>query len=57
MLASIGQYIDASSQDIRSPQIYSANPYEQSALNDLSGLRINQYPVINQINNATAIAD
>lgn len=57
MLASIGQYIDASSQDIRSPQIYSANPYEQSALNDLSGLRINQYPVINQINNATARAD
>lgn len=57
MLASIGQYIDASSQDIRSPQIYSANPYEQSALNDLSGLRINQYPIINQINNATAIAD
>ena len=57
MLASIGQYIDASSQDIRSPQIYSADPYEQSALNDLSGLRINQYPIINQINNATARAD
>lgn len=57
MLASIGQYIDASSQDIRSPQIYSANPYEQSALNNLSGLRINQYPIINQINNATARAD
>lgn len=57
MLASVGQYLDASSQDLRSPQIYSANPYEQSALNDLAGLRINQYPIINQINNATARAD
>lgn len=57
MLASIGQYVDAASQDIRSPQVYSANQYEQSALNDLAGLRINQYPIINQINNATARAD
>ena len=57
MLASVGQYLDASGQDIRSPQIYSGNPYEQSALNDLAGLRINQYPIINQINNATARAD
>lgn len=57
MVASVGQYLDASGQDIRSPQIYSANPYEQSALYDLAGLRINQYPIINQINQATRTAD
>ena len=47
MLASVGQYLDASGQDIRSPKVYAADPYEQSALNDLAGLRINQYPIIN----------
>lgn len=57
MLASIGQYVDAANQDIRVPNVYSANPYESSALNDLAGLKIDQYPIMNQINNATARAD
>jgi len=31
-LASIYQYLDAASQDIKSPDIYSENPYSSAAL-------------------------
>lgn len=56
-LASLGQIWDAASQDIASPNIYAANPYEQSALNDLAGLRINEYPILNRLNQQRAEAD
>lgn len=56
-LASLGQILDASGQDLYAPNIYAGNPYEQSALNDLAGLRINEYPIMNRLNQQRAEAD
>lgn len=55
--ASLGQILSASGEDLYAPNIYSANPYEQSALNDLAGLRINEYPILNRLNQQRAEAD
>lgn len=56
-MMSIGQLLDAKNQDIASPNIYASNPYEQSALNTLAGLRINEYPIINRLTQQRAESD
>ena len=48
-LASIGQYIDAASQDIHTPDIYAENPYSAQALRDMAGLQYDAYPVAQQL--------
>lgn len=56
-MMSVGQLLDAKNQDIASPNIYASNPYEQSALNTLAGLRINEYPIINRLTQQRAESD
>lgn len=48
-LASIQQYLDAAGQDIKVPDIYAANPYEQAALNSMANTYINPIPAANKI--------
>lgn len=48
----LGQYFDASRQRIYKPNTYVPNRYEQQALQTLSELRTNPYPIINQMRDA-----
>lgn len=57
MLASVGQYLDASGQDLAASTTRVQNKYERDALNRLAGLRINQYPIIDNLYGAQRIAD
>lgn len=57
MLASVGQYLDASGQDLATSTTRVHNKYERDALNRLAGLRINQYPIIDNLYGAQRIAD
>lgn len=52
MASSIMQYLDAAKSEIHKPDIYAANPYEQVALSNLAKLRINPYPIVNQMRDA-----
>lgn len=52
MASSIMQYLDAAKSEIHKPDIYAANPYEQVALSNLAKLRINPYPIANQMRDA-----
>lgn len=45
------QWINANNQRIKRPYSYVANPYENMALSKLAGLRVNPYPIINQLRN------
>lgn len=49
---SLKQYYDAKDQPLHSPDIYTENPYEQKSLNTLAGIRMNAYPIINQLRDA-----
>ena len=51
-LTSLGQYFQAKNQDIKTPDIYAANPYENTALSQLARLRSNPYPILRQIQDA-----
>lgn len=53
-LASLAQYFEAKRQDINTPDIYASNPYEGTALNTLSSLRYNPYPVMKSIQEQNA---
>lgn len=57
MLASVGQYLDASGQDLAASTTRVQNRYERDALNRLAGLRINQYPIIDNLYGTQRIAD
>lgn len=57
MLASVGQYLDASGQDLAASTTRVQNRYERDALNRLAGIRINQYPIIDNLYGAQRIAD
>jgi hypothetical protein len=46
------QYLDAAKSEIHKPDIYADNPYEQAALSNLAKLRINPYPIANQMRDA-----
>lgn len=52
MASSIMQYLDAAKSEIHKPDIYADNPYEQAALSNLAKLRINPYPIANQMRDA-----
>ena len=51
-LTSLGQYFQAKNQDIKTPDIYAANPYENTALSQLARLRSNPYPILRQLQDA-----
>lgn len=53
-IASLGQYLDARQNRPYLPNTYAVNPYEGEALSTLAGLRINPYPVMQQLRNAEA---
>lgn len=52
MASSIAQYLDAANSDVYKPDIYAANPYENAALTNLAKIRINPYPIANQMRDA-----
>lgn len=52
MASSIMQYLDAAKSEVYKPNIYADNPYEQVALSNLAKLRINPYPIANQMREA-----
>lgn len=52
MASSIMQYLDAAKSEVHKPNIYADNPYEQVALSNLAKLRINPYPIANQMRDA-----
>jgi hypothetical protein len=49
MLESLNQMLDAKNQSIRTPDIYAENPYTNTALATLAGLKSNPYPILRQI--------
>lgn len=53
-IASLAQYIDAKNSTPYRPNTYAANPYETRGLATLAGLRINPYPITQQLRNAEA---
>lgn len=53
-IASLAQYIDAKNSTPYYPHTYVANPYELQGLTTLAGLRINPYPITQQLRNAEA---
>lgn len=53
-IAGLGQYIQAKNSKPYYPSTYSVNPYETEALTTLAGLRINPFPITQQLRNAEA---
>lgn len=53
-LAGIYQYFDAKNQNIKTPNIYASNPYEQDAFAALNELKNNPYPTLWQLRDAEA---
>lgn len=53
-LGGVMQYLDANGQQMRVPETYASNPYEGRALNQLASLRVNPYPIMNQLRDAEA---
>jgi len=51
-LMSLGQILQASKNPPYKPNTYAANPYELEGLSTLAGLRINPYPIIQQLKGA-----
>lgn len=51
-LAALGQYITASKNKPYRPNTYVENPYEIDALSTLAGLRVNPYPIMQELRNA-----
>lgn len=56
-LMSLAQYNQAKNSTPYRPNIYTENPYEKAALNTLAGLKINQYPIIQEMRNAQRTAN
>lgn len=52
MLGGLTQYLDAKGQEVKKPNTYIANPYEMKAFETLAGLRVNPYPMMQQLKNA-----
>lgn len=51
-LAGFGQYANAIKERAYKPNTYVGNPYEGSALTTLAGLRVNPYPIIQELRSA-----
>lgn len=56
-LMSLAQYNQAKNSTPYRPNIYAENPYEKAALNTLASLKINQYPIIQEMRNAQRTAN
>ena len=53
-LAGFGQFMHAANNVPYRPNTYVSNPYESEALTTLAGLRVNPYPIMNQLRSAEA---
>ncbi|QOR57918.1 hypothetical protein KNV62_gp33 [uncultured phage cr273_1] len=53
---SLGQYLDAKGQDIRTPDIYAANPYERQALSTMANIRVSPYAAMNKVRDMNRVA-
>lgn len=53
-LASLDQTLSAYKNNPYRPNTYASNPYELEGLTTLAGLRVNPYPIINQLRSAEA---
>ena len=53
---SLGQYLDAKGQDIKTPDIYAANPYEKQALSTMANIRISPYAAMNKVRDMNRVA-
>ena len=53
-LASISQYLQAKNQAIHTPDIYTGNPYEAAALEQMAKLRVDPYRAIQAVNQQAA---
>ena len=53
---SLGQYLDAKGQDIKTPDIYAANPYERQALSTMANIRVSPYAAMNKVRDMNRVA-
>ena len=53
---SLGQYLDAKGQDINTPDVYAANPYERQALSTMANIRISPYAAMNKVRDMNRVA-
>ena len=53
---SLGQYLDAKGQDIKTPDVYAANPYERQALSTMANIRISPYAAMNKVRDMNRVA-
>lgn len=53
---SLGQYLDAKGQDIKTPDVYAANPYERQALSTMANIRVSPYAAMNKVRDMNRVA-
>ena len=53
---SLGQYLDAKGQDIKTPDVYAANPYERQALSTIANIRVSPYAAMNKVRDMNRVA-
>ena len=53
---SLNQYLDAKGQDIKTPDIYAANPYERQALSTMANIRVSPYAAMNKVRDMNRVA-
>ena len=53
---SLSQYLDAKGQDIKTPDVYAANPYERQALSTMANIRVSPYAAMNKVRDMNRVA-
>lgn len=53
---SLGQYLDAKGQDIKTPDVYAANPYERQVLSTMANIRVSPYAAMNKVRDMNRVA-
>lgn len=53
---SLGQHLDAKGQDIKTPDVYAANPYERQALSTMANIRVSPYAAMNKVRDMNRVA-
>lgn len=53
---SLSQYLDAKGQDIKTPDVYAANPYERQALATMANIRVSPYAAMNKVRDMNRVA-
>ena len=53
---SLGQYLGAKGQDIKTPDVYAANPYERQALSTMANIRVSPYAAMNKVRDMNRVA-